>query len=90
MGRPIEITAASGSTRSSVDQTVVSVGPYMFQSSPIPASDRASSLLIASPPHSIRTRRPSLRQPASSRILQVVGVAWSMLIESRSRTARSF
>ena len=61
--------------RSSVDQTVVSVGPYRFHKALQRDSSRvASALLRVSPPHSA-VSSGSPRQPASNSIAQVAGTA---------------
>ena len=53
IGRPIVSGSPCVSTRAHVDQIVVSVGPYMFQSSsPSASSWSASATGSASPPHS--------------------------------------
>ena len=71
-----------------VDQMVVSVGPYMFHSSPPSASRRsASSRGSASPPHSIL--RPGVPvQPLSSSSRQVAGVACNTVTLAQRRSAR--
>ena len=81
----------SGATRSTVDQIVVSVGPYRFHSSPPPASSgAASSGGSASPPHSIRSPGPPV-QPASSSSRHVAGVACSTVAPAWvSRACSSF
>src|SRR6266576_4907330 len=58
-----------------VDQTVVSVGPYMFQSE-LPRFNNSSTNLLgmASPPHRI-LRLLFPRHPASNNRRQVAGVA---------------
>src|SRR5437899_1692281 len=72
---PIETTPAPGSTRHADDHTVVSVGPYMFQTAATRrSSSSARSRDSASPPHS--TFRPGFPpQPDSSNRRQVAGVA---------------
>jgi hypothetical protein len=65
---------------------VVSVGPYMFQTSPAATSSRrARSGAIASPP--LQTRTARLRQPASSSRRKVAGVAWSQVIRCSAITS---
>jgi hypothetical protein len=88
IGFPMLIRSSPARMRCRVDQTVVSVGPYMFHSSPPPVSRRSASVrFIASPPHNIR--RPAwLVQPASSSKRQVAGVACMIVISSDSRRAR--
>ncbi len=68
--------SSPGSTLQTVDQIVVSVGPYMFQNEPLRSSSwSASSRDKASPPQStFNCGLPC--QPASISILQVAGVAW--------------
>src|ERR1700680_2745290 len=74
MGGPIVTGPSPASTRDVADQIVVSVGPYMFQSSPRCESSSASFRGKASPPQSIlNPGKPS--QPASSSKRQVAGVA---------------
>jgi hypothetical protein len=75
IGGPIATAPSPDSTRSTEDQTVVSVGPYMFQSSPPHFSKLSASFRgIASPPHNILSDGyPS--QPASSNSRHVTGVA---------------
>src|SRR5688572_16118226 len=75
MGCPTGTGPLTDSTRWSVDQTVVSVGPYTFHSSPtFGRSAAASSGGIGSPPHSaFRPRSPAHPDAASTR--QVEGVA---------------
>ena len=81
--RPDVIGSQPCRAERSVDQIVVSVGPYMFHSSPPPAravGERAGS---ASPPQSaVRPGRPG--QPASSNRRQVAGVACIRVIAVRS------
>ena len=74
-GRPIATAPPSGRMRQIVDQTVVSVGPYMFQSAPQQRSKRSASVRVsASPPTTIcRVSAPS--QPCSVNARQVDGVA---------------
>src|SRR6267143_1551890 len=63
----------------SVDQIVVSVGPYMFHNSPQRGSSSlANSRDNASPPHSTLSLRSPF-QPASMSIRQVAGVACMMV-----------
>ncbi len=75
IGRPIVIGSSTDRIRAQVDQTVVSVGPYMFHRlAPRWRRRAASSRSSGSPPHSIlSTARP--RQPAASSMRQVAGVA---------------
>ena len=74
IGPPIN-TSSSGLTRQAADQTVVSVGPYMFQREPPLSSNcRARSFGQGSPPHNILRRGLPL-QPADNNIFQVLGVA---------------
>src|SRR5207253_10425585 len=79
MGRPIEIGEMGESIFVSVDQIVVSVGPYMFHNSPQRGSSSlANSRDKASPPHSTLSLWSPF-QPASISIRQVAGVACMML-----------
>src|SRR5581483_5140505 len=75
MGFPIGIGDSLSVTRCTVDQMVVSVGPYRFHNSePVDNSRAANSLGRASPPHHIRKLLLPFH-PASSNILHVTGVA---------------
>ncbi len=93
IGRPMDTvlgSRAARSTRCTVDQIVVSVGPNMFHTGPqLSWRRRPRSVGIASPPQSTVSRR-SPGQPASKSIDHVVGVACTTvaaeeLISSASR-----
>src|SRR5262249_28078081 len=75
MGRPIGIAQSAEETGWIADQTVVSVGPYMFQTeAALVISSLAKSRDIASPPHKIfKSGLPG--HPASSSNFHVDGVA---------------
>src|ERR1700736_1785817 len=75
MGLPMVIALSLWVIREVVDQTVVSVGPYIFQTDALLFNNsRAKSWGIASPPH--RTfRLLSPCHPASNRSRHVAGVA---------------
>jgi len=75
IGRPIVNGSPSVVTRFAVDQIVVSVGPYMFHNSKSRSTNASASASgNASPPHNaLKPGRP--RQPESTSIRQVVGVA---------------
>jgi hypothetical protein len=75
---------APGSTWLTADQTVVSVGPYMFHSDAQRGSNwLARSAGHASPPHRI-FRLGTPFQPASSSMRSVAGVACMMLMRACS------
>src|ERR1700733_711527 len=75
IGFPMESKPSPGSTLAVVDQIVVSVGPYIFQTEPVLESKSSASFLdTASPPHK-HFSEGLPRQPASKRIRQVTGVA---------------
>ena len=87
IGRPIDDAALPRPrSRAQVDQTVVSVGPYMFHSSPARAEQRLGQRPrgSASPPHSALNAAPP-RQPASSSMRQVAGVACMTVDAGASR-----
>ncbi len=89
IGRPIGTARSVSSTTWRVDQIVVSVGPYTFQTdAPVASSSLASSVGKASPPQRMRSR--SARQgPASTIIRHVVGVACTMVARDSAMSARS-
>src|SRR3954447_19350974 len=68
------VTGAPAVTSSTADQTVVSVGPYMFQTGPARCTNAAANDPgRASPPH--RARNPGdPAQPSSTSICHVAGV----------------
>src|SRR5256885_15735010 len=72
MGGPRVTGPWPDSTHEVADQMVVSVGPYIFHTSPRSTSSLASSRGRASPPHKI-LRRGGVVQPASRRSRQVAG-----------------
>lgn len=75
-------------SRCAVDQTVVSVGPYTFQT--VPSAVRIRSARAggsASPPHSARTRGAC--QPDSISWCQVAGVAWTTVTGAASSSFAS-
>ena len=75
IGFPIGGTPVASSTRLVVDQIVVSVGPYMFQScATLVSRTAARSIGMASPPQSALMSDLPLH-PASSKRRQVEGVA---------------
>src|SRR6185436_20341479 len=85
MGVPSGIGPAALSTLCTVDQMVVSVGPYMFHSEPERSRrDRASAGGNASPPHNALNVGPP-DQPASIRSRHVDGVA-CMTVASLARS----
>ncbi|GAA3214906.1 hypothetical protein GCM10010532_041610 [Dactylosporangium siamense] len=74
-------------TRSHDDHTVVSVGPYMFHSSPVRARiASARSAGSASPPLSARSP-DAPAQPSSTSIRQVAGVACMTVARTRPSSA---
>src|SRR5712691_8126191 len=75
MGRPMKTGPSAEPTWYTVDQIVVSVGPYMFQTDRLLLTNSlANSRGRASPPHRIlRSLLPS--HPASTSERQVMGVA---------------
>ncbi|KGC56648.1 hypothetical protein Y023_537 [Burkholderia pseudomallei A79D] len=88
IGAPIEV-GRSAVTGATIDQIVVSVGPYRFQTSPPSSSSRALTASgSVSPPHSTRMRR-ALRQPACSSISHVDGVACITVGRAASINSRS-
>ncbi len=88
IGCPMTMSPSPGVMCAQVDQTVVSVGPYIFQSSPTRDSRAsASSVGSASPPHSAFHCGPP-RQPASSNKRHVDGVACRVSILCSSSRAR--
>src|ERR1041385_5842484 len=84
IGHPIDIRASS-LISSTVDQIVVSVGPYTFQRSPRGRSLEATSLVNASPPHNI-FKRPISPHPLDSNITHVAGVACTIVAPLLSRS----
>src|SRR5882757_10856895 len=74
MGGPIVTGPSPGETRDVADQMVVSVGPYIFQSSPNSISSFASFLGRASPPQNILSPEEPV-QPTSRSKRHVAGVA---------------
>jgi hypothetical protein len=88
MGPPM-VTAAppAPSNASTADQTVVSVGPYMFQLEALRvASRRRRSVGTASPPARILSARVS-PHGTSSVNCHAEGVAWAIVTPRRSSCA---
>src|SRR5207245_8028402 len=79
MGRPIEMGLSPDSTLCTVDQMVVSVGPYIFHTDPERArSSSARSRGSASPPHKIfGLVFPASRLQAPSATLSVLPASLS-------------
>jgi hypothetical protein len=74
-----------------VDQIVVSVGPYMFQTAPARArSWAARSGGTGSPPISTWRSVRASDQPAAINMRKVEGVAWRAVIPALSRRSRSW
>src|SRR5690606_16835441 len=72
-----------------VHQTVVSVGPYTFHNSSTRVNNFFAKLMDnCSPPHKALIGK-GLFQPASSNICHLVGVAWSIVIDSFSTHSNS-
>ncbi len=73
------IFSPSALTRSINDQMVVSVGPYMFHTSPRSTNSPANSAASASPPHKIFSPFFPFH-PASTSMRHVAGVACIIVI----------
>src|SRR5260370_31710153 len=74
IGGPMVTGPSAGDPRDVDDQMVVSVGPYMFQSSPSSSNSFASFLGRASPPQNILSPGDPV-QPISRSKRHVAGVA---------------
>src|ERR1041384_2380810 len=79
MGRPIGTTPLTASSLSTADQTAVSVGPYMFQTSPHSSINRAASVGGSDSPPQRALRLLLPRQPDSTMARQVAGVACNVV-----------